>query len=52
MSYSLPLLVGFDLVEIDDGGRPSAMGRMRLLVNVEGIQRPMPNLACGPASEA
>jgi len=36
LSYSLPLLVGFGLGEVDHGGRLSAMGSMRPLVIVEG----------------
>ncbi len=36
LSYSLPLLVGFDLVEVDHGGRLSAMGGVGPLVVVEG----------------
>jgi len=36
LSYSLPLLVGFDMVEVDHGGRLSAMGGVRPLVIVEG----------------
>jgi putative addiction module killer protein len=32
LSYFLPLLVGFDLVEVDHGGRLSAMGGMGPLV--------------------
>ena len=36
LSYSLPLLDGFDLVEVDHGGRLSAMGGVRPLVIVEG----------------
>jgi hypothetical protein len=34
LSYSLPLLVGFDLVEVDHGGRLSAMGGVGPLVVV------------------
>jgi hypothetical protein len=36
LSYSLPLLVGFDLVEVDHGGRLSAMGGVGPLMIVEG----------------
>ncbi|WGT51425.1 hypothetical protein [Thioclava nitratireducens] len=36
LSYSLPLLVGFDLVEVDHGGRLFAMGGVGPLVIVEG----------------
>ena len=36
LSYSLPLLDGFDLVEVDHGGRLSALGGVRPLVIVEG----------------
>lgn len=36
LSYSLPLPVGFDLVEVDHGGRLSAMGGVGPLVVVEG----------------
>jgi hypothetical protein len=42
LSYSLPLLVGFDLVEVDHGGWLSAMGGVRLLVIVE----------CDPSADA
>ena len=36
LSYVLPLLVGFDLVEVHHGGRLSAMGGVSPLVSVEG----------------
>lgn len=36
LGYSLPLLVGFDLVEVDHGGRLPAMGGVGPLVVVEG----------------
>lgn len=35
LSYSLPLLVGFDLVEVDHSGRLSAMGGVGPLMVVE-----------------
>lgn len=45
LSYSLPLLVGFDLVELDQGGRLSAMGGVGPLVIVKG--NPSANASLG-----
>ena len=40
LSYCLHLLVGFDLVKVDHGGRVSAMGGVGPLVIVEGDPAP------------
>jgi hypothetical protein len=36
LSYCLHLLIGFDCIEVDHGGRLTAMGGMGPLVVVEG----------------
>ena len=41
LSYCLRLLISFDAVEVDHGGRLPAMGGVRSLVVVEVIQLPM-----------
>jgi len=48
LSYCLRLLIGFDAVEVDHGGRLSAMGCMWSPMN----QWPMAALACDPVSQA
>jgi hypothetical protein len=40
LSYCLHLLIGFDCLEVDHGGRLSAMGGVRPLVVVEGDPAP------------
>jgi len=40
LSYRLHLLIGFDAVEADHGGRLPAMGGVRPLVVVEGDPAP------------
>ena len=52
LSYSLSLLIDYDIVEINHSGRLSAMGGVKSLVIVEGDQRPTTTLACEPVSQA
>jgi hypothetical protein len=48
LTYSLHLLIGFNAVKVNHGGRLSAMGTVRALVVVKVIQRPKLFLACEP----
>lgn len=51
LNYSLPLLVGFNLVEVDHGGQLSAIGGVGTLMVVEGDPSASPGLrlrACLP----
>ena len=52
LSYCLRLLIGFDAIEVDHGGRLPAMGGMRPPVVVECDPVADGCLACNPVSHA
>jgi len=49
LSYGLHLLIGFNAVEVDHGGRLTAMGGVGPQVVVEGDPAPDTGLGLGPS---